>query len=267
MNKPVENSSYIWYFRYIFYVVWVVIMKTKTSILSIIVLLWITSPAATAAQLRFITLDVAPWASVDANTGDVVGVFADVIKEIEQRTGHKVEMTLTPFARIDRELESGQQDCTILVPGDSRKKFTQQGELLSYHTIGVIARPGVNLETYEDLKPLTISVLRGAPMSPQFDADTSLLKEFDTDYLIGIRKIAHKRLDAIAGAVSTIRFLAKQQGMAEHLGQQLALTEVPLLLQCSKKSPNIAIMPELNDAIRALKQDGTLRTIEEHYHF
>lgn len=242
-------------------------MWAKKTIFSITLLLWIISPAAKSTQLRFITIDVAPWATTDADSGEMVGVFPEVIKEIEERTGHDINITLTPFARIDRELESGRQDCTILITDENRAKLTRQGELLSYHSMGVIARQGVSLKNYSDLQSLTFSVLRGVAISVKFDADSNLKKEFDTDYLIGIRKIAHKRLDAIAGAIPTIRFLADQHGLSEHLGEQLSLEKAPLMLQCSKRSSNLAVMPELNRAIIDMKQDGTLEKIKTRYHF
>jgi polar amino acid transport system substrate-binding protein len=220
-----------------------------------------------AAELKFITIDVAPWASVDAKTGASVGVFPEVVREIERRTGHTIEMQFTPFARVDRELQSGRQDCTILVSGDKRAGFVEEGALVSYHPIGVIARKGVTLKTYADLKPLTISVLRGAAMTPEFEADDSLRKEFDTDYLIGLRKIEHGRLDAIAGAVPTIRYLASQEGNLAHLGDEIILANVPLVLQCSRKSTHLPLMPALNNAIEDMKLDGVLDKIKAKFYF
>ncbi len=220
-----------------------------------------------AAELSFITIDVAPWGTIDPQTEEAVGVFPEVVREIERRTGHRINMNFAPFARVDRELQSGNQDCTILVTGEKRSVFVEEGALVSYHPIGVIARKGVKLKTYDDLAPLTISVLRGAAMTPEFESDSSLNKEFDTDYLIGLRKIAHGRLDAIAGAVPTIRFLASQEGHAEHLGEELILADVPLVLQCAKKSSKLPYMSSLNDAVEAMKKDGTLDEIKDKFYF
>lgn len=223
-----------------------------------------TAPLA-AKDLKFITIDVAPWAWSDPGTGRLMGVFPDVVRELERRTGNRIAMSLQPFARINRELESAAQDCTIIVWIDSNERFVKKGELVSDHPMGVIARRGVTLKAYDDLKPLTIAVLRGAPTDQRFDNDDSLKKDYDTtDYSQGLAKIAHNRVDAIAGAMPTIQFLANQEGIP--LGDQLQLGTIPLLLQCALKSPNLDAMPALNQAIRDMQQDGTMaRILKENY--
>lgn len=219
-----------------------------------------------ARELKFITIDVVPWAWTDSGSGLQLGVFPDIIDEIERRSGHSIEMIFTPFARVDRELETGRQDCTILVRGEPRSQFVEEGEVASSLPIGVIARKGVKLASYADLKPLTISVLRGAAMPPKFENDQSLNKEVANDYLTGLRKIAHKRLDAIGGAVPTIRTLAAQNGFAEHLGDHIILADWPLVLQCSVRSKNLDVLPELNGIIQDMQEDGTLEKIKLKYY-
>lgn len=230
-------------------------------------LLAIFSSLSFSKNLNFITLDVVPWASINPDTGEPEGVFPLVVSEFEKRLGHKIDITLTPFARIHRELESGRQDCTILVSNSDLERAAVQGELLSYHAIGVIARKGITLNDYDDLRPLTISVLRGSNVSPRFDNDSTLKKEFDTNYSIGLRKLSHKRLDAIFGAIPTIRFLASQEGFSDYLGEDLVLEDVPLLLQCSKKSANLDVMMDLNQVILDMHEDGTIDKIKEDYFF
>lgn len=224
--------------------------------------------AAPAAELKFITIDVAPWASRDGTTGEPLGVFPEVMDEIARRTGHTIAMSLQPFARIDRELEAGTQDCTIIVWTEGRSHIVQRGELVSYHPMGVIARKGVSLRAYDDLKGLTISVLRGLAIEPRFDADDGLRKDFDVSYDQGLMKMAHHRLDAIAGAVPTILFLARQNPtFAAMIGDVLPLGNVSLVLQCSKASANLALMPALDQAIRDMHADGTMKRILERHSF
>ena len=239
--------------------------KTVATIVAALTLAC-TTPVA-AKDLKFVTLAAAPWASSDPNSHTPVGVFPDVVHELEHRTGHKINMALHPFARIDHDLEAGAQDCTIIVWNEERARIVVKGELVSTHVVGVVARKGVSLKTYEDLKPLTISVLRGLSLDPRFDHDPDLRKYFDSDYLTGIRKIAHDRLDAVAGALPTIAFQAEQEGLAGSLGDRLVLGEIPLLLQCAKKSQNLDAMPDLNKAIRDMREDGTLERIKKANYF
>lgn len=219
------------------------------------------SSAAMARDLKFITIDVAPWASADPKTGKPWGVFPAVVDEIARRTGAKITYTLHPFSRIDRELETGGQDCTIIVWTDDRARIVEKGELVSNHPMGVIARKGVAINSYDDLRDHTISVLRGLSIDSRFDADQNIRRDYDDDYAMGLRKIAHGRVDGVAGAIPTISFLAKQLKLEDNLGNALQLSTIPLVLQCAKKSPNIDFMPNLNQAIRDMRDDGTLKRI------
>ena len=246
-----------------------VAMKAKLFALTLIAAAAALTTSAVAAErsLKFITIDVAPWASLDKKTGKPWGVFPAVVEEIARRADVKISYTLHPFSRIDRELETGGQDCTIIVWSDERARIVKRGELVSDHPMGVIARKGVSLKKYDDLNGLTVSVLRGLAVDPRFDADQTVRRDYDDDYAQGLRKIAHGRLDAIAGAIPTIQFVARQDGLDKHLGDVLAINTMPLVLQCARKSPNIDFMPKLDQAIRDMRDDGTLKRILDENFF
>jgi polar amino acid transport system substrate-binding protein len=240
--------------------------KITTAALTALIgaVLLIAGPAARAEQrsLNFITIGVAPWAFTDKGSGKSLGVFPAVVSELERRTGFRILQSYEPFARIDHELETGSQDCTILVWSDNRARIVERGELVASHPMGVIARKGVKITQYADLKGKTISVLRGLAIEPRFDADPDIIKDADSDYILGVRKMAHQRVDAVAGAVPTIQFLARQEGLEQYLGDRLMLVDTPLVLQCSKKSANLDLMPALNKAIRQMREDGTIDRIK-----
>ena len=216
---------------------------------------------AQAAELKFASIETAPWASFNAENGAAVGAFPDVVREMAQRSGLSITLSLRPFARLFPELEAGDQDCTILIWSDSRSDFLERGETVYLMPFGVIARRGKTLEKYEDLGALTISVLRGLNIDNRFDTDTSLRKDLDTNYQTGLRKITHHRLDAIAGALPTIRYMAAQEKVEYALGDQLVLKEVPIALQCSVRSANLHRMEALNKVLREMRADGTLQAL------
>lgn len=214
-----------------------------------------------ASVLKVITIEIAPWAYKSEASGEYVGMFPQIIRELEKRTNREIKMTLSPYARINKELESGRQDCTILVSDEKRREITIKGEFLFGHPVGIIAKKGIYLGSYEDMSNLKITLLRGSSISERFDSDDNLKKEFDTDYLISLRKLQHDRVDAIAGAIPTIQYLAKNNSMADLLGEPLELNVEPIYLQCSKISEHINEMKELNDAIKSIKNDSTLNSI------
>ncbi|ODS24960.1 hypothetical protein AB835_01490 [Candidatus Endobugula sertula] len=218
-----------------------------------------------AADLKFVTLEVAPWAYMDEEQVKYVGIFPDLIEQFEVRTGHSIKVMLIPYARINRELETGRQDCTILVSEAEREKISVKGELVFNHPMGVIPKKSLKLKDYNGLYGMKISLLRGSTISDRFKNDKNLKKSFDTDYLISLRKVQHGRLDAIAGAIPTIQYLAKINDMTGLLGKPLELNSAPVYLQCSRKSKNLHYIDDLNKAIRSIKIDGTLQNILAKY--
>lgn len=216
-------------------------------------------------ELRFITIDVAPWAYYDEQSQEFEGAFVEAVKELMRRTGYDISISLTPFARVDREMESGGHDCTILVPRS--EEIVVSGEFFSYHDIGLVPHKNITLNEYDDLRSLNISLLRGSAITERFDTDPELNKEYDTDYLIALRKLARQRVDAVAGALPTILYLAKKNNLDQHLGQAFKLTEIPLVFQCSRKSLYLDAMPAINRALEAMRADGTIDKIKADYYF
>ncbi|MFT5519801.1 MAG: polar amino acid transport system substrate-binding protein [Enterobacterales bacterium] len=226
---------------------------------------FIISPYTYAEDLQFITVDVAPWAYVNKEKNKFLGVFPDLVREIERRTGHHITMTLAPLSldRINRELQSGRQDCTMIISGKERAEITVLGEKVFDLPMGVVAKKSLPLHTYEDLYSMTISVGKVLMEEGKFMSDKRLNKQLDASYAAGLRKIAHGRLDAVAGAVPTIMHLAKAMGINEIVGKPLVLSVDPIYLQCSKESKNLRYMDEINQAIKSMRLDVTLKKIAD----
>jgi polar amino acid transport system substrate-binding protein len=214
-------------------------------------------------ELKFITLNVAPWAYFNKNKSKLLGVFPDLVHEIEKRTGNNIHVSLTFFAfdRINRELELGRQDCTMVIREKKRDQFVILGESVVELSMGVVAKKGINLDEYKDLYGLRISVLKILSEKGKFMDDNQLTKVFDTDYEAGLRKMQHRRLEAIAGPIGKIQYLARKNGFDDLLGAPLVLKQEPIHLQCSKKSKNLKHLDKLNQAIKSIKSDGTLAKI------
>ncbi|WP_049723218.1 substrate-binding periplasmic protein [Gilvimarinus polysaccharolyticus] len=211
--------------------------------------------------LKIVTIAAPPWASRSVESNELEGAFVDIVKALEERTDYQFEMTITPFARAGREIERGTQDCTILAPLNSEKVVT--GELTFPHPLGAIPRKGVSLSRYEDLNDLRISVLRGGSLSERFDADSELEKVFDTDYATGLRKVARGRVDVVVGAIPTLLYIARLEGITESLGEPLVLRNIPLVFQCSKLSTHLDAMPVINQALRDMHNEGVFNTIQQ----
>ncbi|MCP8899646.1 substrate-binding periplasmic protein [Gilvimarinus xylanilyticus] len=228
---------------------------------------WMFSQHALAEPitLKFISIQVAPWGWQDSESGEIRGAFAEMVKELDARVDADLSITLTPFARVDRELELGGHDCTILIPRP--EEMVVRGEVVGEHDIGVIPARDVTLNDYSQLKGKKVAVLRGASITSRFDADVTFQKVYDTNYLMSLRKLDRQRVDAVAGAIPTMRYLAEKNGLAGALGKPLKLGDVPLTLQCSRQSRHLDLLPALNRAVMDMKAEGVIERIKSEYYF
>lgn len=227
-----------------------------------IVLLCFFSSCSFGAEIRVITFDIAPWAYRSANN-EYFGVFPDLMREVEKRTGHRIIISLAPIVqrRIYRELESGRQDCAMTVAGEPRKTIKVVGDPVFDLPVGVIARKGVTLKSDEDLKDLSISILNLLSKNNKFMSAPDLHTVSSPDYISGLRKILHGRVDAIAGAIPTILYIAKANDMSGLLGEPFIMNIEPVVWQCSIDSYNLINMDEVNQEIKNIKQDKVLKKI------
>jgi polar amino acid transport system substrate-binding protein len=233
------------------------------ALFSMLILCFLSSSKVHAEKLKFITLDVAPWAYFDETESKFLGVFPDLIEEVERRTGHDITISLAPlaFERINRELESGRQDCAMIIMGKEREGITTVGETVFDLPMGVIAKKNIDIREYKNLYGIKISVLKPLSDAGKFMSDSSLIKYFDSSYEAGLRKILHGRLDAIAGAIPTIMYLSRKNNMQHMLGEPLVLGTDPIVLQCSKQSKKLRYIKDINKTIADMKNDSSLKKI------
>lgn len=228
-----------------------------------LVLMVFFTPYVWSKNINFITLDVEPWAYYDEKNKKISGVFSDVIKEIENRTGYKIVMSLSShaFSRINRELESGRQDCTMIISSDERKKISILGEKVFDLPMGILARKGVSIKSEKGFNTITVSIMSILSDRKGFLDKDDFLRQVDSTYNIGLKKLMHGRVDAVVGAIPTLNFLAKKNKMESFLQSPLIISNEPIYLQCSKKWNGGAYFNHLNNVILNMRNDGFLDSV------
>lgn len=232
-------------------------------------LLLTSSVAFGSTPLKFITLEVAPWAHYSADQKEIIGLFPELVDEIQSLTGYDISISLSShgFARINRELETGRQDCTMTIQDPRRNSYIKVGESIVSLDLGVIAQKEKELKKYQDLYDISISVHQVFAATENFLTDPRVRKQYDESYEVGLKKIEHGRLDAIAGPVSKIYFLARSLGIRGLLGTPMLLKKEPIYFQCSKNSSSYKYFDELNMAIKKLKAKPIYKQIINKYHY
>jgi polar amino acid transport system substrate-binding protein len=230
-------------------------------------LLW--AGMAGAAQYRVDLIQLEPWAFANpdpASREPFAGIIVELLKEFEKRSGHTTRKTLTPYLRVERDLASAHTDFTIIAWDDARAAFASKGVVIVPLEFGVRAKKGVELKSYEDLRPAVISVSRGLRIEPRFDADETLKKDWVVDYTTGINKtLANHGTDAVAGSLVAINYIIKKIGAQERFGDALVLRTVHLSVTFAKKSPLIDSEASVNAVFKAIVEDGTAGRIVDKW--
>ena len=200
-----------------------------------------------AEEVKFITIEVAPWAF--QKDGEVAGIFSDILNEVEVLSGYRTKRSLTSFgfSRVYKELESGRADCMIAILNEKKSGDYFLGAKLFDHSMGVFLHSSLHLSVYEDLLGLTLSTHKEILFSEGFHKDKRIKKEFDSSYEIGIKKVSKKRVDGMVGAVSTIKYLASNMGLSDALGEPMVLVKEPVHLLCSNKSKKAKVVDDVNE--------------------
>lgn len=235
--------------------------------------LWAACSAANAAEFRVDLIQFDPWAKpnpdlVLASKEPYVGIIVDLLNEFERRSGHRTIRTLTPYARVERDLQLGETDFTIMAWGDARAAYARRGTALVRLDFGAIGRKGVVLRTYADLLNVVVAVPRGLKVDPRFDVDASIKKELLLDYTQAIRmSVAERDAKAVAGSLSTLGHIIHKLGLEAEFGDVLVLTTTQLTVAFSKKSPLLGAEAEVNAVFKTMADDGTAKKIYERWMF
>ncbi|MEJ5999826.1 transporter substrate-binding domain-containing protein [Paucibacter soli] len=228
-------------------------------------LLTLSLPASNAAEFQVDMIQFTPWAqrNPDKNAAaPYTGIVVDFLDEFERRSGHKTHRTLTPYIRVEMDLESGAIDFSIMAWGDARARIANKGTCLVPLDFGVRARKGISLQSYEDLYKITTSASRGLKIDPRFDKDEAARKDMVLDYTMGVKKTAARRdSDAVGGSLSTINYLINSLGLDEAFGDTLVLNTTHLTVAYSKRAAQSALEAEVQAVFKTMVDDGTAKRI------
>ena len=189
--------------------------------------------------------------------------FLMLLEKSKIRTGYEINISLSPFAfeRINRELDMGRQDCKVFLLDGAKDSIIVVGSSIFDIPMGVIAKKGLSLVDRSSLKGVKVSTLKPLSEGGKFMDDDFFDKILDANYSVGLKKLAHGRVDAVAGAIPTIMFLAKSEDMENDVGMPLLLSYEKIFFQCSKDSKKIKAVKIISNIVEKMKEEGVLEEV------
>lgn len=207
-----------------------------------------------------------PYGSVDSQ-GNAVGYDMDVANLVSKYLGVPIEVVqLTPPARIPA-LEAGKVDFLVatLAPTPERARVVQFTIPYSAFQMGIYAKKGTAIKTWDDLKGMTVGVNRGSSVEREFvnrekSHNLNILR-FEDDSTV-MQALFSGQVQAIAGPDAQALAAMKAKGdttteLKFNFGMQPNSMTV--------KKGNNDLHQWLNNVIYFIKQNGELNAVSEKW--
>jgi polar amino acid transport system substrate-binding protein len=214
--------------------------------------------------LEIRTIAIAPYGFEHAI--EPSGIYFDLANQLTKEAGFVTNNLIYPYARIVKELKSGQTDLTIMF------KYKE----LSDHVIYIAPLPtlknvviglaGTDITNIDNLKGKTLGYLRGAKFSDVIDNDPEIFKYEVRDYIqgLGMLKIGH--VFAIIGPVEPILSVVISSGDDINiLGKPFVVSERTPWIQISKKSKYAENVELLSKSVKNILARGDLELLKKKY--
>jgi polar amino acid transport system substrate-binding protein len=194
----------------------------------------------------------------------ISGSSTDLMREVMKRSGLPGKFALYPWQRAYNMALKDKDSCVFSTTRtEAREKLFKWVGPLSSSSWVLFARAGsaIRAKTLDDVRPYSIGSYLG-------DAKAVFLKEnnFTVDEASNeeqnIRKLQAGRIELWATASDSGPWLAKKLNI--EIRPVLTFNEVYLYAACNLAVPD-ADIAKMNDAIKAIKADGTFRRIMKAY--
>ncbi len=233
-----------------------------------------TAPAASApapaAKVYVVGTDAAyaPFES-QAPSGEIVGFDVDVVKAVAAKAGIEVKFVNTPWEGIFKTLDTGERDMVVsAVTITDERKLTMDFSAPYFNANQLIAvKQDSKVSKFDDLKPLKVGVQTGTTgdevVQKLLGKTSANIKRFESTPL------ALKELEA--GGVNAV---VADNGVVQHYIANNAAAKFKSVSDASftpeqygiaMKKGNTEMQRKINDALAAIKADGSYDAIHMKY--
>jgi len=196
--------------------------------------------------------------------GKSTGVLYDILNEIIKSSGINKTITIVPTKRLLAIMQENKV-CTLVADTPDIVAFDLIEPVGFKLTAGILPGLGVKVDSYSSLKDKVIAVPLGIHFDKKFHKDNTLKKVRPPHYINAIKMLKKGRVDAVAGALPTLKYIAKKEGMnLMSFNKPLVLAQTEVYLVCTKDFKKNTRL-KLKNAILELKSNGTIPKILVEY--
>ena len=231
-------------------------MKSIAGLLSVI--------SFQACALTLTTEEYPPFNFSKDGGRTIAGQSTDLMREVVKRTGAQTTIVLYPWKRAYLMAQENQDTCVYSTTRTEvrEKLFKWVGPLVAATwVLYAKADSPIVIKTLDEAKKYSVGGYQG-------DAKAAYLKEqgFIIDEAINEEQTAKKletgRIDIWVGNAGVVEWIANSMGIK--IKPILTFKEVEMYAACNLSMPDTEI-GKMNEALRAIKADGTYDKIIKRY--
>lgn len=211
----------------------------------------------------------APYEFKD-NYGKVTGFDIDLIREIGEHQGFKVEVYNDPWEDVFTNLENGSRDMVAAGLAYSDERQQKYGVSQSYAPIPsslVYVNPDIKINTIGDMKALKVGALTDSAQFNHFNDNhlASSVEPYDTVFL-AVQSMVQGKIDAVAADDGVLRYtMSTLPDMAPKFFAYESITDNSAQKIYVVDKKNKQLLDKLNAGIEQVKSDGTYKKLTEKW--
>lgn len=247
--------------------------RVKTITVLIISFLLLTSTSR--EEILYMQTEHWPPYVIFDKDEEVSGLDIDILKEVSRRLNVKLKVVEIPWARALVDMEKGSADIlSNVLRREEREKYMHYLEppYVEYTVkcFYIKKGSGVKIEKYSDIYRYKIGITRGSAYFPQFDEDSRVNKVSVATTDQQIKMLMAGYIDALIGTESVIDYLLSASDSYPPTAFEKSTYQFrqrnPLYFTISHKSPFMKRVPEIEQIIKELFNEGFIDRAKEKYH-
>ncbi len=224
------------------------------------------------SKLIMVTEEWPPFRIIDPGTpSGFVGIDVDLTEKLEKAIGLPIEIQRRPWARALEMMKSGEADLiTGIAHSEERAAYILYLPTPYWSVVPVFYAQkgkGAAVLSYQDLAGKSIGYsLRSAYFEP-FNSDTGLKKAGLSTEVQILKMLSLGRIDLAIGTNPNIEWDISRlgyKGLFEKVAYQPP-DRTELFVGLSRASPAVSLAGVMDDSIRRMVSDGTIKAIIEKY--
>ncbi len=202
------------------------------------------------------------------------GILIDIVNEaVQKRMGLPVSHQGHPWARCQHLVKQGNVDA-LVTNGPLRREWAEHGNetVISFDQKLFVKAGGPKLDQLKkvkslgDLRPFKLGIHRGDGWNKKNVVDKNFSTHLATDHDMLFKLLAKGRVDAVIYEHYVAAYNIRKIGLQDQILElPVVIFSIPFHLVVGKKSPYTKIIPQFDETIREMKQDGSLQKILDQY--